>query len=54
MAEYGAEKKVTKYSSVFASVTVGIPSGVTLKIKYISIIYIFIYKLETFLLVVFF
>lgn len=33
IAEYGAEKKVTKYSSVFASVSVGVPTGVTLKIK---------------------
>lgn len=34
IAEYGAEKKVTKYSSVFASVAIGVPTGVTLKIKY--------------------
>lgn len=33
--EYGAEKKVSKYSSLVASVMVGVPSGVTLKLKYI-------------------
>lgn len=35
MTEYGAEKKVSKYSSFVASVMVGVPSGVTLKIKYV-------------------
>ncbi|XP_055596090.1 dnaJ homolog subfamily C member 11 [Uranotaenia lowii] len=35
LAEYGAEKKVSKYSSVVASVSLGVPSGVTLKIKII-------------------
>lgn len=33
VAEYGAEKKVSKYSSVVASVSLGVPTGVTLKIK---------------------
>ena len=33
MAEYGAEKKVSKYSSVVATVSLGVPSGVTLKLK---------------------
>lgn len=33
IAEYGAEKKVTKYSSVFASVSIGVPTGVLLKIR---------------------
>ncbi|XP_037956451.1 dnaJ homolog subfamily C member 11-like [Teleopsis dalmanni] len=33
LAEYGAEKKVSKYSSVFASVSVGVPTGVILKFK---------------------
>lgn len=44
MAEYGAEKKVTKYSSVFASVTVGIPTGVTLKIKLANTLLIHYFK----------
>lgn len=35
MAEYGVEKKVSKYSSVHASVMFGVPSGVTLKIRFI-------------------
>lgn len=33
LAEYGAEKKISKYSSVFAAVSLGIPSGVMLKFK---------------------
>ncbi|XP_058463625.1 dnaJ homolog subfamily C member 11 [Malaya genurostris] len=33
LAEYGAEKKVSKYSSVVATVSVGVPTGVTLKVK---------------------
>jgi DnaJ homolog subfamily C member 11 len=35
LTEYGAEKKVSKYSSVYASVLLGVPTGVTLKIKII-------------------
>lgn len=35
LAEYGAEKKVSKYSSVVASVSCGVPTGVTLKVKII-------------------
>lgn len=35
MAEYGAEKKISKYSSVVASVSVGSPTGVMLKLKII-------------------
>lgn len=35
LTEYGAEKKVSKYSSLHASVMIGVPSGVTLKVKYI-------------------
>jgi DnaJ family protein C protein 11 len=31
--EYGAEKKVSQHSWLAASVAVGVPSGVTLKIK---------------------
>ncbi|XP_037828288.1 dnaJ homolog subfamily C member 11 [Lucilia sericata] len=33
LAEYGAEKKVSKYSSVYASVSLGVPTGVILKFK---------------------
>ncbi|EDW72317.1 uncharacterized protein Dwil_GK20781 [Drosophila willistoni] len=33
MGEYGVEKKVSKYSSVVATVSVGVPSGVILKFK---------------------
>ncbi|XP_055630743.1 dnaJ homolog subfamily C member 11 [Toxorhynchites rutilus septentrionalis] len=35
LAEYGAEKKVSKYSSVMATVSMGVPTGVILKIKII-------------------
>lgn len=35
LAEYGAEKKVSKYSSVVASVSIGVPTGVMLRIKVI-------------------
>ncbi|XP_013110344.2 dnaJ homolog subfamily C member 11 [Stomoxys calcitrans] len=35
MAEYGAEKKISKYSSVFAAVSIGVPTGVILKFKVI-------------------
>lgn len=33
IAEYGAEKKVSKYSTVVANVSIGSPSGVTLRVK---------------------
>lgn len=36
MAEYGAEKKISKYSSIVASVSIGQPTGVIMKIKYVS------------------
>ncbi|KAL7037167.1 hypothetical protein ACKWTF_009098 [Chironomus riparius] len=35
LTEYGLEKKVSKYSSVHASVMIGVPSGVALKIRFI-------------------
>lgn len=35
MTEYGVEKKVSKYSSVHASVQLGVPNGVALKIRFI-------------------
>ncbi|KAH8413639.1 hypothetical protein KR222_002394 [Zaprionus bogoriensis] len=31
--EYGVEKKISKYSSVIATVSIGVPSGVILKLK---------------------
>lgn len=34
MAEYGVEKKVSKYSSLHASVMFGVPNGVALKIRF--------------------
>ncbi|KAG8231870.1 hypothetical protein J437_LFUL011775 [Ladona fulva] len=33
MVEYGVEKKVSKHSSLSAAVSVGVPNGVTLKVK---------------------
>lgn len=33
LAEYGAEKKVSRYSSLCASVMIGVPTGVILKLK---------------------
>ncbi|XP_023162499.1 dnaJ homolog subfamily C member 11 [Drosophila hydei] len=35
LGEYGVEKKVSKYSSVIATVSIGVPSGVILKLKII-------------------
>ncbi|KAH8333301.1 hypothetical protein KR074_008568 [Drosophila pseudoananassae] len=35
LGEYGVEKKVSKYSSVTATVSIGVPSGVILKFKII-------------------
>lgn len=46
MAEYGAEKKITKYSSVFASVSIGVPTGVTLKIKLMRASQTFIFPIH--------
>lgn len=35
MVEYGVEKKVSKYSSLHASVMFGVPNGVALKVRFI-------------------
>jgi DnaJ homolog subfamily C member 11 len=35
--EYGAEKKVSQYSTVSATMTVGIPMGVSLKMRLVKI-----------------
>lgn len=34
MVEYGLERKVSEHSSLAVSMTVGVPTGVMLKIKY--------------------
>lgn len=44
--EYGAEKKVSKYSSVSASVSLGVPSGVYLKLKVIRSTQTFIFPIH--------
>lgn len=36
LGEYGLEKKVSKYSSVTATVSIGVPSGVILKFKCVN------------------
>lgn len=46
IAEYGAEKKVSKYSSVVASVSLGVPTGVTLKIKIIRSTQTFVFPIH--------
>ncbi|EDW09508.1 dnaJ homolog subfamily C member 11 [Drosophila mojavensis] len=35
LGEYGVEKKISKYSSLIATVSIGVPSGVILKLKII-------------------
>lgn len=44
--EYGAEKKVSKYSSVSATVSMGVPSGVYLKLKVIRSTQTFIFPIH--------
>lgn len=34
VVEYGAERKISRHSVLSATVSVGVPQGVTLKIKY--------------------
>ncbi|XP_055707223.1 dnaJ homolog subfamily C member 11 [Phlebotomus papatasi] len=46
LAEYGAEKKISKYSSVVATVSVGVPTGVTLKLKFIRSTQTFIFPIH--------
>lgn len=36
MVEYGLERKVSEHSSLAVSMSVGVPTGVMLKIKYVS------------------
>lgn len=33
LVEYGAEKRISKYSSIGATVIFGVPTGVTLRLK---------------------
>lgn len=44
--EFGAEKKVSKYSSVAAHVSVGVPSGVYLKLKVIRSTQSFVFPIH--------
>lgn len=44
--EYGAEKKVSKYSSVAAHVSLGVPSGVYLKLKVIRSTQSFVFPIH--------
>lgn len=37
MLEYGCEKKITQFSHLGASVTVGVPVGVSVKFRYKSL-----------------
>ncbi|XP_059622338.1 dnaJ homolog subfamily C member 11 [Phlebotomus argentipes] len=46
LAEYGAEKKISKYSSVVATVSVGVPTGVTLKLKFTRSTQTFIFPIH--------
>lgn len=45
VVEYGAETKISRHSILGASVSVGVPQGVSLKIKYEADFY-FIFKLQ--------
>lgn len=45
-SEYGAEKKVSKYSSVAAHVSLGVPSGVYLKLKVIRSTQTFVFPIH--------
>jgi len=40
LVEYGCEKKITQFSNLSASVAVGVPSGVTLKLRLLQIMFI--------------
>jgi len=41
--EYGCEKKVTQFSNLSASIAVGVPSGVTLKLRLLLLRYILVF-----------
>ena len=40
LVEYGCEKKITQFSNLSASVAVGVPSGVMLKLRLFHIVFI--------------
>jgi len=40
LVEYGCEKKITQFSNLSASVAVGVPSGVTLKLRLLQTVFI--------------
>lgn len=44
--EYGAEKRISKYSSVVANISIGVPSGVFLKLKVIRSSQTFIFPIH--------
>ncbi|GAB0099589.1 dnaJ homolog subfamily C member 11 [Sergentomyia squamirostris] len=46
LAEYGAEKKISKYSSLVATVSVGVPTGVTLRVKFVRSTQSFIFPIH--------
>ncbi|XP_053681347.1 dnaJ homolog subfamily C member 11 [Anopheles nili] len=46
LSECGAEKKISKYSSVSATVCVGVPSGVTLRIKIVRSTQTFLFPIH--------
>jgi len=39
LVEYGCEKKITQFSNLSASIVVGVPSGVTLKLRLLSFLF---------------
>lgn len=39
--EYGAEKKVSRHSSLGATMSIGVPTGVSLKIRSVVVVYLF-------------
>lgn len=49
LVEYGCEKKITQFSNLSASVAVGVPSGVTLKLRLLQIVLLSVYNLWYFL-----
>ncbi|XP_059470966.1 dnaJ homolog subfamily C member 11 [Neocloeon triangulifer] len=44
--EYGAEKKVSKYSTVSATMSVGVPTGVSLKMRFVRASYTFSFPIR--------
>ena len=46
LVEYGCEKKITQFSNLSASVAVGVPSGVMLKLRLFHIVFIAVTALK--------